>query len=174
MNYMLRDMIRKSLNSEFDTIYEIINDASTAYKGKIPEDRWKEPYMDEHELREQIADGVEFWCYHQDNTILGVMGIQHKSDVTLIRHAYVRTTARNNGIGGKLLKHLSALTNKPILIGTWANANWAINFYVKNGFRQVSHIEKEELLREYWNIPLRQMETSVVLVSSDFVSKLAF
>ncbi|WP_293945635.1 MULTISPECIES: GNAT family N-acetyltransferase [unclassified Sphingobacterium] len=161
-------MIQKSQQSDFNTIYEIINDASLAYKGKIPHDRWKEPYMDESELREQIADGVEFWCYHQNAAIIGVMGIQHRSDVTLIRHAYVRTIARNKGIGGKLLKHLSSLTAKPILIGTWADATWAIGFYVKNGFRQVTHLEKEFLLRKYWNIPPRQIETSVVLVSSGF------
>lgn len=96
------------------------------------------------------------------------MGIQQKPDVTLIRHAYIRTIARNKGIGGKLLKHLSTLTDKPILIGTWADADWAISFYQKNGFRQVSTTEKEQLLRKYWDIPLRQIETSVVLASPDF------
>ncbi len=161
-------MIAKSKQLDFKDIYEIINDASSAYKGIIPADRWKEPYMTEDELQSQIADGVEFWSYQQDSVIIGVMGIQHKPDVTLIRHAYVRTTARNKGIGGKLLKHLSTLTDKPILIGTWADATWAIAFYLKNGFRQVSHIEKEQLLRKYWNIPLRQIETSVVLASPDF------
>lgn len=161
-------MIVKSRKPDFKDIYEIINDAASAYKGIIPGDRWKEPYMTEDELQSQIADGVEFWCYHQDDAIVGVMGIQHKSDVTLIRHAYVRTIARNKGIGSKLLQHLSALTEKPVLIGTWADATWAISFYLKNGFRQVLHIEKEQLLRKYWHIPLRQIETSVVLVSPDF------
>lgn len=158
-------MIAKSKQSDFKDIYEIINDAASAYKGIIPADRWKEPYMTEDELQSQIADGVEFWCYQQDDAIIGVMGIQHKPDVTLIRHAYVKTIARNKGIGGKLLNHLSTLTEKPILIGTWADATWAISFYLKNGFRQVSFKEKEELLRKYWNIPLRQVETSVVLAS---------
>lgn len=165
------DMIVKSKKSDFKDIYEIINDASSAYKGIIPEDRWKEPYMTEDELQNQIADGVEFWCYFQNNTIIGVMGIQHKLNVTLIRHAYVGTIARNKGIGSKLLKHLSLLTEKPILIGTWADATWAIRFYLNNGFKQSSHMEKEYLLRKYWNIPHRQIETSVVLTSPDFVIK---
>lgn len=164
----MNGMIQKSQQSDFNTIYEIINDASSAYKGKIPYDCWKEPYMDEDELREQIADGIEFWCYLENEAILGVMGIQHRSDVTLIRHAYVKTIARNKGIGGKLLTYLSRLTDQPILIGTWADATWAIGFYVKHGFRQVSYMEKEMLLRKYWNIPIRQIETSVVLVNADF------
>lgn len=161
-------MIIKSQQSDFKDIYEIINDASSAYKGIIPADRWKEPYMEEGELHNQMMEGVEFWCYHQDDVIIGVMGIQHKSDVTLIRHAYIRTIARNRGIGGKLLKHLSTLTDKPILIGTWADADWAISFYQKHGFRLVSPIEKEQLLKKYWDIPLRQIETSVVLASPNF------
>lgn len=164
-------MIKKSKKGDFKDIYEIINDASSAYKGIIPEDRWKEPYMQEEELQKQIDDGVEFWCYRQNAVILGVMGIQQKFDVTLIRHAYVRTTARNTGVGGKLLQDLLTLTEKPILIGTWADATWAINFYQKNGFRKVSHIEKEQLLRKYWDIPLRQIETSVVLANTNFEIK---
>ncbi len=161
-------MILESQKSDFNIIYEIINDASSAYKGNIPEDCWKEPYMTQEELHEQIADGVEFWCYHCEGTIVGVMGIQQKSDVTLIRHAYVKTIVRNKGVGGKLLRHLSTLTDKPILIGTWEDASWAIGFYIKNGFIQMTDIEKEQLLRKYWNIPLRQIESSVVLVSPDF------
>jgi GNAT superfamily N-acetyltransferase len=111
----------------------------------IPEDRWHEPYMSETELQGQIDDGVTFWCYVENDIIIGVMGFQDKGDVTLIRHAYVRTTARNKGIGGKLLRHLSKLTTNPILIGTWANATWAIEFYKKYGFRLVSFEEKEIL-----------------------------
>ncbi|MGS2740851.1 GNAT family N-acetyltransferase [Sinomicrobium sp. M5D2P17] len=163
-------MIVKSKKSDFKDIYEIINDASIAYKGIIPDDRWQEPYMTEDELENQIADGVEFWCFYQDVTIIGVMGIQHKSDVTLIRHAYVRTVTRNKGVGSKLLKHLSTLTGKPILIGTWAAATWAISFYLKNGFRQVSPVENRQLLQKYWDIPLRQIETSVVLASPGYGS----
>lgn len=164
-------MIVPAKKTDFKEIYDIINDAATAYKGIIPEDRWHEPYMPEKELQDQIDDGVQFWCYSDQNGIIGVMGIQDKSEVTLIRHAYVKTTARNKGIGSKLLVHLSELTSKPILIGTWADAVWAINFYKKNGFNQVSPEEKEYLLRKYWAIPLRQIETSVVLASSNWVSQ---
>jgi N-acetylglutamate synthase-like GNAT family acetyltransferase len=156
-------MIVPSTKSDFTQIYEIINDAAAAYKGIIPADRWHEPYMSETELQGQIDDGVRFWCYVENGMIIGVMGFQDKGDVTLIRHAYVRTTARNKGIGGELLRHLSQLTTNPILIGTWADATWAIGFYKKHGFGLVSFEEKEELLRKYWSIPLRQIETSVVL-----------
>jgi len=152
-------------NTDFEEILIIINDAASAYKGIIPADRWHEPYMSAQELQRQIDEGVNFWCYLQDDGIAGVMGIQDKQDVTLIRHAYVRTSVRNKGIGGKLLNHLSELTKKPILIGTWATATWAIDFYKKHGFTLVSHEDKELLLRKYWNIPSRQIETSVVLAS---------
>jgi N-acetylglutamate synthase-like GNAT family acetyltransferase len=163
-------MIVAGKNRDFKDIYDIVNDAASAYKGIIPADRWQEPYMSKKELQTQIEDGVQFWCYLEDDHILGVMGIQDKPDVTLIRHAYVRTTARKKGIGSKLLKHLSELTTKPILIGTWADASWAIDFYVKHGFTLVSFEEKERLLRKYWSIPLRQIETSVVLVSPNWRS----
>ena len=164
------NLITKSRTSDFKQIYEIINDAASAYKGIIPEDGWHEPYMSELELQNQIDRGVEFWCYSDNDGILGVMGIQDKSEVALIRHAYVKTTARNKGIGSKLLQHLSQLTKKPILIGTWADAIWAINFYKKHGFRLVSFTEKERLLRKYWMISLRQIETSVVLASPNWNS----
>ena len=156
---------------DFTTVYEIINDGASAYKGVIPADRWYEPYMSAEELQAQIDDGVKFWCYRDGERMIGVMGIQDKGDVTLIRHAYVRTDARNKGIGGKLLQHLATLVASPILIGTWADATWAIGFYEKHGFRQVSFTEKEQLLRKYWNIPLRQINTSVVLVSRDWVGE---
>ncbi|RPD39586.1 GNAT family N-acetyltransferase [Chitinophaga barathri] len=161
-------MIVQSKTNDFRDIFDIINDAASAYKGIIPADRWHEPYMTEEELQGQMDDGVSFWCYVDNGDITGVMGIQDKPDVTLIRHAYVRTSARNNGIGGKLLNHLSQLTAKPILIGTWADATWAINFYKKHGFRMVSFEEKERLLRKYWSIPLRQIDTSIVLASANF------
>jgi N-acetylglutamate synthase-like GNAT family acetyltransferase len=159
-------MILVSKTTDFKDIYDIINDAASAYKGIIPADRWREPYMPEEELRDQIEDGVQFWCYVENGKVIGVMGIQDKSDVTLIRHAYVRTTERNKGIGGKLLRHLSELTSKPILIGTWADATWAIDFYKKHGFKIVAADEKERLLKKYWKIPPRQVETSVVLASA--------
>jgi len=163
-------MITKcTIETDFDTIYKIINDASVAYKGIIPPDRWNDPYMPAEELRTQIAEGVEFWKYLDDNDeTLGVMGIQYKSDVTLIRHAYVRTRSRQQGIGGKLLKHLVAMAKTPILIGTWADAFWAIDFYKKHGFHQVSVDEKNKLLRICWSIPERQVETSIVLASKNW------
>lgn len=156
-------MITPAKESDFEQIYQVINDAAVAYKGIIPADRWHDPYMSKNELIAQLEDGVKFWCYVDNGIILGVMGIQDKTDVSLIRHAYVRTTSRNKGIGSKLLAHLSALTSNPILIGTWANASWAIEFYLKHGFQLVSENEKEQLLRKYWSIPERQIETSVVL-----------
>lgn len=163
-------MIVASEKTDFEEILTIINDAASAYKGIIPADRWHEPYMSAHELQKQIDDGVNFWCFLQNGVITGVMGIQDKHDVTLIRHAYVRTNVRNKGIGGKLLQHLSKLTKNPILIGTWADATWAIDFYKKHGFSLVSHQDKERLLRKYWNIPSRQVETSVVLASPNWVN----
>ena len=161
-------MIAQTKKEDFKHVYNIINDAASAYKGVIPTDMWHEPYMSESDLKNQIDDGVQFWCYLDKGNIVGVMGIQDKSDVTLIRHAYVRTSERNKGIGGELLRYLSELTTKPILIGTWADASWAINFYKKHGYQLVSFEEKEELLRKYWTISPRQIETSVVLASSNW------
>ena len=161
-------MISKCEQKDFNDIYEIINDAASAYKGIIPADRWHEPYMPEEELQKQIDDGVEFWCYTEDGEIIGVMGIQFKGDVTLIRHAYVRTTKRKKGIGSKLLEHLRAISITPVLIGTWTDARWAIEFYQKHGFRLLDREEINKLLRKYWTIPDRQVETSVVLASADW------
>ena len=161
---------RSDEKKDFNEIYDIINDASSAYKGIIPNDRWREPYMSKEELKKQIDEGVQFWNYTENNRIVGVMGIQFKNDVTLIRHAYVRTTERKKGIGGKLLQYLLNLSPTPILIGTWADASWAIHFYKKHNFRLLSEIEKNELLKKYWSIPERQVETSVVLASKDWQS----
>ncbi|WP_199185126.1 GNAT family N-acetyltransferase [Aquimarina sp. I32.4] len=161
-------ILKSNHKKDFDTIYEIINDASIAYKGIIPADRWKEPYMSKKELTTQINEGVEFWNYTEENQILGVMGIQFKNEVALIRHAYVRTSARQKGIGGKLLKHLTDAAKTPILIGTWADASWAISFYIKHGFYQLSGVEKNKLLQTYWSIPERQIETSIVLANKDW------
>jgi GNAT superfamily N-acetyltransferase len=156
-------MIRKLSLSDFDSILEVINDAAQAYKGVIPKDRWKEPYMPADELREEIKAGVIFYGWVEDK-LIGVMGIQTVKDATLIRHSYVLTKDQRRGIGGKLLKHLMTITYKPeILVGTWADATWAISFYEKNGFELVSHEEKDRLLHKYWDIPERQVETSVVL-----------
>jgi GNAT superfamily N-acetyltransferase len=161
-------MIRKCDDTDFETIYEIINDGAEAYKGVIPPDRLKEPYMDREELRHEIDAGVEFWGYEEAGELLGVMGIQHVLDVTLIRHSYVRTARQNKGIGGKLLLHLRTMTSRPILIGTWADASWAIRFYEKHGFRVVTVEEKNRLLKKYWSIPDRQIETSVVLAEENW------
>jgi GNAT superfamily N-acetyltransferase len=155
-------MIRVCKESDFKRIVKIINDAAHAYRGIIPEDRWQEPYMPSDELRQEIENGVFFWGLEYDGQLLGVMGIQDKGEVTLIRHAYVLTLAQKLGIGTKLLKHLEGLTEKPILVGTWESASWAISFYKKNGYVQVSENEKNWLLRKYWSIPDRQVETSVV------------
>ncbi|MFL7792414.1 MAG: GNAT family N-acetyltransferase [Anaerolineae bacterium] len=159
-------MIRPCKLGDFEAIYEIVNDAAQAYKGIIPADRWHEPYMGREELQHEIDAGVQFWGYEESGKLIGVMGIQDVQDVTLIRHAYVRTTQRRKGIGGKLLSHLLTLTERPILIGTWAAATWAISFYEKHGFRLVSEEEKNRLLKKYWSIPERQVETSVVLAET--------
>jgi N-acetylglutamate synthase-like GNAT family acetyltransferase len=162
-------MIRKCQQADFNNIYNIINDGASAYKGIIPADRWHEPYMPEKELQKQIDEGVEFWCFEEQGKVLGVMGIQFKGNVTLIRHAYVRSVERSKGIGGKLLAHLETIATTPVLIGTWADAKWAIDFYRKHGFVLLSKIEIETLLRKYWSIPERQIETSVVLASPDYL-----
>ena len=158
-------MIRECTKTDFNTIFEIINDAAQAYKGVIPEDRLNEPYMSLEELKAEIEDGIVFWGLERDGQLLGIMGIQDRSDVTLIRHAYVWSRAQKLGIGTKLLQYLQSITEKPILIGTWAAASWAISFYERNGYTVVSEDEKNRLLRKYWSIPERQVETSVVLAN---------
>ena len=156
-------MIRQCNDRDFEIIYSIINDAARVYKGVIPEDRWKEPYMSKDELQHQINEDVVFWGYEEDGELIGVMGIQHLQDVSLIRHGYVRPGRQNQGIGQELLVELCRQTDRPTLIGTWANAVWAIQFYEKNGFKIVSQQQKNRLLEKYWSIPARQVETSVVL-----------
>jgi len=157
--------IASSQESDLPVVFEIINESALAYKGVIPADRWHEPYMPMAELKSEIAKGVCFYCCRLDGRIAGVMGIQDVKDVTLIRHAYVRTKERRHGIGRTLLEHLNQLTSRPLLIGTWKAASWAVRFYEKNGFTLVSDEEKNRLLRLYWTIPDRQVEESVVLVS---------
>ncbi len=156
-------MIRECTESELATILEIINLAAQAYKGVIPDDRWKDPYMPLEELRHEIDDGVAFWGMGRNGQLLGVMGMQDKDDVVLIRHAYVRPRFQKLGIGTRLLQHLEGMTKKPILVGTWAAASWAILFYQKNGYTLVSDEEKTYLLKKYWSVPKRQIDTSVVL-----------
>lgn len=156
-------LIRKIQEADLAATLTIINDAAQAYRGVIPADRWREPYMPTDELLGEIADGVVFWIAEEDGHPLGVMGIQDKGDVALVRHAYVAPAAQKQGVGTKLLRHVQGLTDKPILIGTWADASWAIEFYRRNGFTLVPNTYKDSLLRRYWSIPARQVETSVVL-----------
>lgn len=159
-------MIRRCEDRDFDLIWTIINDGAQAYAGIIPEDRWTSPYMSRNHLQHELDSGVVFWGYEENETLEGVMGVQAVQDVTLIRHAYVRTGRQKRGIGAQLLSHLRTLTQGPVLIGTWADAVWAIRFYEKNGFQIVRPEQKERLLRRYWTIPERQIETSVVLADS--------
>ena len=157
-------MIRGLLPSDFDAALRVINDATQAYKGVIPDDRWKEPYMSAKELKVEIETGVRFFGWIEDDRLLGVAGIQAIKDTTLIRHTYVLTKCQRKGIGSRLIEHLLGLAETPeILVGTWADATWAIRFYAKHGFRIVSPEEKDRLLQTYWTIPDRQIETSVVL-----------
>jgi GNAT superfamily N-acetyltransferase len=157
-------MICRLSPSEFDSMLNVVNDAAQAYKGVIPEDRWKEPYMQAKELRKEIESGVEFYGWMENGALVAVMGIQLVNDVALIRHSYVLTDHQRRGIGEKLLKHLLGLARtSEVLVGTWEAAFWAIRFYEKHGFRLVSKEEKDRLLRKYWDIPERQVETSVVL-----------
>jgi GNAT superfamily N-acetyltransferase len=157
-------MIRSLLSSDFGAILEVINDAAQAYRGVIPDDRWKEPYMSVEELKKEIEAGVRFFGWMKGERLLGVAGVQALRNTTLIRHAYVLTAFQRKGLGRRLLKYLMSLAGTDeILVGTWADATWAIRFYEKHGFRLVSPKEKDRLLRAHWNIPGRQVETSVVL-----------
>jgi GNAT superfamily N-acetyltransferase len=131
----------------------------------IPPDRWHEPYMDADELDTEIAAGVAFWGYESDGALIGAMGIQPVRDVDLIRHAYVLPASQGRGVGGALMRHLQSRATRPLLVGTWAAAEWAIRFYQRHGFKLVTSEQKTQLLKRYWNIPDRQIETSVVLAS---------
>ena len=157
-------MIRHCTPGDFAAIEAAINDAAEAYRGAIPPDCWHEPYMTRAALEREIAAGVDFWGWEEAGALAGVMGIQPVEDVTLIRHAYVRSAHQGRGIGGDLLTFLAGRTAGPLLVGTWAAAEWAIRFYQRHGFRLVEVEEKDRLLNRYWRIPERQRETSVVLV----------
>jgi N-acetylglutamate synthase-like GNAT family acetyltransferase len=155
--------IRKAVADDFEAMLAIINEAAQAYRGVIPADRWHEPYMPAEELSKEIAAGVVFWLAEQEGGLSGVMGMQDKGDVALVRHAYVATASQRTGVGTALLRHVTGLFDKPVLVGTWADASWAVEFYRRNGFTVVPKAEKDRLLRTYWSIPPRQIETSVVL-----------
>jgi GNAT superfamily N-acetyltransferase len=158
-------MIRICIDRDFEAVLEIINDAAQAYKGIIPEDRWHDPYMARRDLHREIEDGVVFHGYQEEGSLVGVMGMQDRGDVSLIRHAYVRGARRNRGIGTRLLRFLESTTAKPLLVGTWATAFWAIAFYEKHGYALLPPAQKDQLLKKYWSIPQRQVATSVVLAS---------
>jgi GNAT superfamily N-acetyltransferase len=160
--------IRLCRDDERADILAIVNAAAEAYRGVIPADRWHEPYMGADELDGEIAASVAFWGYEADGALLGVMGIQPVGDVDLIRHAYVRPGSQGRGIGGQLLAHLRSLSQRRMLVGTWADAEWAIRFYARHGFEQVTPERKTELLQTYWSIPERQIETSVVLADPPY------
>jgi len=161
-------MIRKLTAKDTNTIYEIINDAATAYKSVIPPDCYHEPYMPLEELKGEMKT-MTFYGWEENGRLVGVMALQPVRDVTLIRHAYVLTVYQRKGIGTKLLSHLKRQTRtKRLLVGTWAAATWAVDFYKKHGFRLV---DKDELLPKYWNVPRRQVETSVVLETQISVPK---
>jgi N-acetylglutamate synthase-like GNAT family acetyltransferase len=163
--------IRQAEKRDHASLLAIVNQAAQAYRGLIPADRWHDPYMPEEEFLSEIASGVIFWVAEDNNGLLGGMGIQDRGAVTLIRHAYVSTSAQRKGVGTTLLRHVVALTTKPVLIGTWAAATWAIDFYQRNGFMLLSRAETERLLGTYWTIPDRQIVTSVVLADARWVSE---
>ncbi len=155
--------IRPCADADFGAMCAVINAAATAYAGVIPADRYHVPYMMADELRDEIAAGVRFWGWHDPEGLSGVMGIQDVVDVTLIRHAYVTPARQGAGIGSRLLARLLGLPHRPLLVGTWADAIWAVRFYERHGFRLIAQQEMDRLLQRYWSIPERQVETSVVL-----------
>ena len=161
--------IRRATVADVAAIHAIINAGAERYRGVIPADCWHEPYLPMEDLEREIANGVAFWIAEDSSTVQGVMGIQDRGDVTLVRHAYVAPQLQRSGIGTMLLRHVLGLTGKPVLIGTWADATWAIDFYRRNGFTVVSRVQKDSLLKRYWSIPARQVETSVVLADARFM-----
>jgi N-acetylglutamate synthase-like GNAT family acetyltransferase len=162
-------LVRQFRQPDLAAMLAIVNDAAQAYRGVIPADRWREPYMPLEELVAEISDGVMFWVAEEAGRLVGVMGIQDKGEVALVRHAYVAPTMQRKGVGTGLLRHVESLTAKPVLIGTWADASWAIEFYLRNGFTVVSNEHKNSLLRKHWSIPARQVETSVVLADGRWI-----
>ena len=167
----MRETIRPCTDADLEAMVAVVNTAATAYAGVIPADRYHQPYMSRDELRGEVAAGVRFWGLFEGGLagagLAGVMGIQDVDDVTLIRHAYVRPDRQRGGVGSRLLGHLVRLADqppaRPLLVGTWAAAWWAVAFYERHGFVLVTPAEKDRLLRRYWSIPERQVETSVVL-----------
>jgi GNAT superfamily N-acetyltransferase len=163
--------VRRCDDQDLATMLAIVNDAAVAYRGVIPADRWHEPYMPEAELRQEIAAGVEFWGLETDDGLIGIMGVQPVRDVELIRHAYVRPDRQRHGVGAELIEHLRRRSARRLLVGTWAAATWAIAFYQRHGFELVAPVRAAELLRSYWTIPERQIDTSVVLANPPLTSR---
>jgi GNAT superfamily N-acetyltransferase len=155
--------IRRCTPADLEAIFAIVNEAAEAYRGVIPADRWHEPYMPADELEREIEDGVAFWGYEDESELVGVMGIQDVGDLGLLRHAYVLPGLQGRGIGSALLEQLADGAARPLLVGTWAAAEWAIRFYERHGFEPVGRERSTELLRAHWDIPERQIETSIVL-----------
>ena len=157
-------MIRDCGPTDVEAVFEVINDGAAAYRGIIAPDCWHEPYMPREELRGELAAGVRFAGYYDDaGALAGVMGLQDVQDVALIRHAYTRTSQQRRGIGAALLAHMRARTARPVLLGTWRAATWAVRFYEGQGFRLVPKERTPDLLRRYWKIPERQLDESVVM-----------
>ena len=150
---------------EFDSVYFIINEAASAYRGQIPIDHFSEPYMSREQFRLELGSGVEFWGYEENDALRGVMGIQRVADVVLIRHTYTRTEYQGQGIGGGLLQFLLGKTRRPVLVGTWAGVTRAIAFYHRHGFALMPGAVKDGLLKKYWQVPDTQIEASVVLAN---------
>jgi GNAT superfamily N-acetyltransferase len=165
-------VIRHSTDADFPRVLAIINEAAQVYRGVIPNDQWHEPYMPADELSREIASGVAFLLAEDESGVLGVMGVQDRDDVTLVRHAYVSPSHQRKGVGLTLLRHIEALTTKPILIGTWADASWAIAFYRRNGFTLIPRDQIAGLLKTYWSIGDRQIATSVVLASRQWIERI--
>jgi GNAT superfamily N-acetyltransferase len=163
-------MIRQCVPGDLEDVYDVINDAASAYRGVIASDCWHEPYMSRDHLARECAAGVVFSGFHEGAALVGVMGLQLVGDVALLRHAYVRTIAQHRGIGDALLAHVRARTDRPMLIGTWREASWAVRFYERRGFRLVSQADKAPLLRRYWTVPDRQIDESVVLADEQWFS----
>lgn len=161
--------IRPSRDEDFSAILETVNAAAQAYRGAIPADCWHEPYMPAEELASEIEHGVVFWVAEDEGRLLGAMGIQDKDEVALVRHAYVAPGAQRGGVGTNLLRHIERLADKPVLIGAWADAKWAIDFYRRNGYAVLTGADKDALLARYWSVPARQMETSVVLADRRWI-----
>jgi GNAT superfamily N-acetyltransferase len=163
-------MIRQCEPDELDDIHAVINDAASAYRGVIAADCWHEPYMPREELAGECASGVVFSGFYDGVHLKGVMGLQLVADVALIRHAYTRTEGQRRGIGTALLSHARRQTDRPMLIGTWKAATWAVRFYEREGFRRVSAGTKDRLLRRYWTVSDRQIDESVVLADDRWFS----